>query len=128
MTLVASLLVSLAAVYASTLLWLLVGFKRACRRRVELDDRAATPMVSVIVPARTPVVEVQKPIREAAGELLQELSVFDIYRGAGLDEGQKSVSLHLVFRSDDRTLGAEEVESLQNAVIASLKDCGFPLR
>jgi len=52
MTLVASLLVSLAAVYASTLLWLLVGFKRACRRRVELDDRAATPMVSVVVPAR----------------------------------------------------------------------------
>ncbi len=84
--------------------------------------------VSVLVPARTPVAEVQKPIREAAGELLQELSVFDVYRGAGLEDDQKSVSLHLVFRSDERTLGAEEVESLQNAVIASLKERGFPLR
>ncbi len=45
--------------------------------------------------------------REAAGALLREARVFDVYRGEQVGEGRKSVAIHLSFQSPERTLTEE---------------------
>ncbi len=59
-------------------------------------------------------------IREAAGEALREVRVFDVYRGEQLGEGRKSVALHLAFQAPDRTLTDDEVATLRDAIVAAL--------
>jgi phenylalanyl-tRNA synthetase beta chain len=59
-----------------------------------------------------------------SSELLQEVSLFDVYRGKGVDDGHKSLALSLTFRSDERTLEAAEVDS-QMDVIRSVLEKDF---
>lgn len=42
--------------------------------------------------------------------LLQSVELFDVYRGKGVDDGKKSLAIHLTFQADDRTLEAKEVD------------------
>ena len=48
--------------------------------------------------------------REAAGSVLQEVRIFDIYRGNGIDSGRKSVALGLILQDSSRTLTDEEAD------------------
>ncbi len=70
-----------------------------------------------------PLAAVEAAIRDAAGEWLEEVTVFDEFRGPPLAEGSKSVALRLTFRAPDHTLTNEEVaphrERIINAVIAA---------
>lgn len=52
--------------------------------------------------------------------LLQELRVFDVYRGEGLEENQKSIALGLILRAFDRTLGDEDVTGVITTVLDHL--------
>lgn len=54
----------------------------------------------------------EESLRNAGGELLREARVFDVYKGAPIPPGQKSVAITLRFQSNDRTLKDEEVEEL----------------
>ncbi|MCU0759098.1 MAG: phenylalanine--tRNA ligase subunit beta [Steroidobacteraceae bacterium] len=60
------------------------------------------------------------PIRErvtfVATGLLKDLRVFDIYRGAGVEPGRKSVALGLIFQDNSRTLTDEDVDRLMQAI------------
>ncbi|MBD7995867.1 hypothetical protein H9639_11215 [Arthrobacter sp. Sa2CUA1] len=47
-------------------------------------------------------------MREGAGELLEDIALFDVYAGKGIDEGHKSLAFALRFRAADRTLTADE--------------------
>ena len=49
-------------------------------------------------------------IRRGAKGLLKEVSLFDIYTGAGIPEGKKSVAFNLTLRADDRNLTAQEAD------------------
>jgi phenylalanyl-tRNA synthetase beta chain len=84
--------------------------------------------VSVVVPERTEARELERLVREAAGGLLRRVTVFDVYQGKGVPAGKKSLSLHLVFRSDERTLAARDVEALERGVVERLARAGYPLR
>lgn len=84
--------------------------------------------LSLLAPKREPVRNLEEIAYRAGGELLKSVKVFDIYQGKGLEEDQKSVSLNLVFRSDEGTLSAEEIEALQNSVIEAFSQAGFPIR
>lgn len=55
---------------------------------------------------------VEGVLRNAGGELLREARVFDVYKGAPIPAGQKSVAIALRFQSNERTLKDEEVEDL----------------
>ena len=56
----------------------------------------------------------------AAGEMLSALDCFDVYRGAGLPEGCKSLAISLILQDFSRTLAEEEVEALVQRVIAAV--------
>jgi phenylalanyl-tRNA synthetase beta chain len=50
-------------------------------------------------------------IRRAAGPLLRDAALFDIYRGAPLAPGEKSLAYRLTFQHPDRTLTEAEVDA-----------------
>src|SRR5579859_737309 len=54
--------------------------------------------------------------REAAGSLLQEVRIFDIYRGPGIDSGRKSVALGLILQDSSRTLTDEDADGAMQRV------------
>jgi phenylalanyl-tRNA synthetase beta chain len=58
-------------------------------------------------------------VKEAAGEILEEISLFDVYEGSQVAEGHKSVAFALRFRASDRTLSADEVAQARNLAIAA---------
>ena len=60
--------------------------------------------------------------REAAGELLREARVFDVYRGDQVGAGRKSVAIHLAFQSPERTLTEEEATEARGRIIAALAE------
>jgi phenylalanyl-tRNA synthetase beta chain len=57
-----------------------------------------------------------------ASTLLQSLRVFDVYRGAGVETGRKSVALGLIFQDISRTLTDDDVERLMAAIVADLRE------
>jgi len=56
-------------------------------------------------------------VDRAAGSLLREFRLFDVYRGAGIETGCKSFAIGLIFQDDSRTLGDADVDRLVAAVI-----------
>lgn len=70
-----------------------------------------------------------KRAAEGVSELLDELELFDVYRGKGVEEGHKSLAIHMVFRSDERTLEAKEVDDELEKIREVLKkDFGATMR
>ncbi|MBX6420429.1 MAG: phenylalanine--tRNA ligase subunit beta [Nevskia sp.] len=59
-------------------------------------------------------------VREAGGLLLQSVRLFDIYRGAGLPEGHKSMALGLIFQDRSRTLNEAEIDAAVANIIAGV--------
>ncbi|WP_373018941.1 phenylalanine--tRNA ligase subunit beta [Thiomicrorhabdus sp.] len=60
-------------------------------------------------------------VMNVESEILQSVEIFDIYRGQGIDQDQKSVALTLKIQHADRTLQDEEVDALVELVLASAK-------
>lgn len=60
-------------------------------------------------------------IRENAGELLQQIQVFDVFTGSKLGEGKKSVAISLTYRHQERTLTDEEVAGVTEKAVAALQ-------
>lgn len=76
---------------------------------------AATQDLSLVVDSEVPAGAVLAAVREGAGELLEHISLVDDYRGKGLEEGQKSLTFALRFRSNERTLTAAEATEAKEA-------------
>jgi len=60
--------------------------------------------------------------RDAAGSLLRDLQLFDVYRGQGIDSGKKSLALGLIFQTLSSTLTDDEVEQAVRRVLAQLRE------
>lgn len=90
---------------------------------------AVTRDIAVLVDAAITVGMLEGCIRTAAKGLLKEVSLFDIYNGANLPAGKKSVAFNLVLRADDRSLTAQEADDEVKLVLESLeKAFGAALR
>jgi phenylalanyl-tRNA synthetase beta chain len=84
--------------------------------------------IAVIVPGELPASRVEEAVRAGGGGLLGSLSVFDLYRGEQVGEGNKSLALRLEFRAADRTLTDEEVAERRTAIERELESIGGRLR
>ena len=78
----------------------------------------ATQDVALVVDAHVPAAEVESALREGAGELLESLRLFDVYRGEQVGEGKASLAYALRFRAPDRTLTVEEATAAREAAVA----------
>ncbi|WP_150306654.1 phenylalanine--tRNA ligase subunit beta [Planctomonas psychrotolerans] len=79
---------------------------------------AATQDLSLVVPIVIAAGDVLDTIVEGAGELLEHARLVDDYRGAGVEEGEKSLTFALRFRAPDRTLTAAEATASKSAAVA----------
>lgn len=77
--------------------------------------------IAVVVDAEVEAGALLNAIRNTAGELLEELNVFDVYTGSKLGENKKSVALSLVYRHKERTLTDEEITSVHGQVVSMLE-------
>ncbi|WFP15607.1 phenylalanine--tRNA ligase subunit beta [Citricoccus muralis] len=80
---------------------------------------ATTQDVALVVDADIAAAQVQQTLATAAGELLEEIALFDVYQGPGVDEGKKSLAFSLRFRAADRTLTADEASEARAAATAA---------
>ena len=78
--------------------------------------------LSVLCDETLTVAEVEEVMTAAAGKLLRNIKLFDIYRGTGVPEGKKSVAFSLELRADDRTLTDTDSEGVVTKVLAALKE------
>ena len=90
---------------------------------------AVTRDIAVVCDEAVTVGALTDCIRRGAKGLLKEVVLFDIYRGASLGEGKKSVAFNLTLRADDRSLTSEEADADVHAVLALLEsELGARLR
>jgi phenylalanyl-tRNA synthetase beta chain len=78
----------------------------------------ATQDVALVVGAAVPAASVQAALTAGAGGLLEEVRLFDVYTGAQLGEGEKSLAYTLRFRAPDRTLTAAEATAARDGAVA----------
>ena len=77
--------------------------------------------LALLVPVGTTVADVERVIRSAAGEMLEELDLFDQYTGAGVEDGYRSLAWRLTFRHADRTLRDKEIEARKGRILSTLQ-------
>lgn len=78
--------------------------------------------VAVLVPVSVKAKEVLGKIHLAAGDLIYNIDLFDIYEGNNLPEGKKNLAFHIAFQAQDRTLAPTEIDDLQNKIIKALEE------
>ena len=83
---------------------------------------AVTRDIAIVCDESVTVGQAQDVITKAGGKLLRNVRLFDIYRGANLGEGKKSLAFSLSLRADDRTLTDEDSESTISKILTALKD------
>lgn len=74
--------------------------------------------VAVVVDAAVPAETVRAALADGAGELLEAISLFDVFAGAQVGEGRKSMAFSLRFRAGDRTLTEDEASAARDAAVA----------
>ena len=73
-------------------------------------------------------IDVERAIRASAGELLVDLSLFDVFRGRSVGEGRRSLAFRLRLQADDRTLTDSDITGVQQAVVGAVVALGAVLR
>ena len=90
---------------------------------------ATTQDLSITAPAEVPEAEVAALIRRGAGELLESLTLFDVYSGPQVGDGKRSLTYHLSFRAADRTLSDETLAKLRKKIVGGLeRELGASIR
>ncbi|MGH8826161.1 MAG: phenylalanine--tRNA ligase subunit beta, partial [Jiangellaceae bacterium] len=79
----------------------------------------ATQDVALVVDESVPAADVASALRAGAGDLLESVRLFDVYSGAQVGKGRKSLAYALRFRSSERTLTAEETTVARDAAVAA---------
>lgn len=89
---------------------------------------AVTRDISMVMKRDVLVGSIEQVIREKGGEHLESYKLFDVYEGAQIEDGYKSVAYSITFRAADHTLEDKEVSEAVNRILKALGDMGIELR
>lgn len=78
--------------------------------------------LAVIVDEKISAQAILKNVRESAGVLLTDLALFDVYQGANLEAGKKSIAFGVTLQDPSRTLQDEDVNPVIDRIVASLRE------
>jgi phenylalanyl-tRNA synthetase beta chain len=78
--------------------------------------------IAVIVDEKISADDIVKTVAAAAPDLINDVRIFDIYRGPGIEAGLKSVALGLILQETSRTLTDEDADSAMTAVVQELEN------
>ena len=84
--------------------------------------QASNRDLSFVCDEAVTIAQAEEVITAAAGKLLQNIRLFDIYRGTGVAEGCKSLAFSMELRADDRTLTDTDCEGVMNKVLTALQE------
>ena len=98
----------------------------ASREPVTYRDVITYPAIrqdlAVVVDESVEAGAVVAAAREAAGDELREIRVFDVYRGEPVPAGRKSVAFSVAFQSPERTLADDDAVRLRGAIVDALRE------
>ena len=89
---------------------------------------AVTRDISMVVPKEILVGQIEEVIAAKGGKHLESYALFDLYEGAQIKEGFKSVAYSIVFRAKDKTLEDAEVTAAMERILNALEGMGIELR
>lgn len=89
---------------------------------------AAARDISMVVPKEVLAGDIEKVFDEKGGALLEQYDLFDVYEGAQIKPGYKSLAYSLTFRAKDRNLLEEDITGAMNKIVAALEAMGAELR
>lgn len=96
----------------------------AASRRATMQPISPFPAVkedlAVVVDEAVTAEQVAQAIRQAGGNLLQDVTLFDVYRGKQIPAGKKSLAYSLTYQAMDKTLKDADVEKVRRRIIARL--------
>lgn len=84
--------------------------------------------ISMVVPKEILVGQIEAVIAQRGGKILESYQLFDIYEGAQIKEGFKSVAYSITFRAKDRTLEESDVAAAMKKILNGLEGLGIELR
>ncbi len=82
---------------------------------------ASTRDIAVVVDMQTTAAALEACIRKAAGAILEDVRLFDIYQGTNIPDGKKSMAYSMILRAQDRTLTDEECDNAMRSAIDALQ-------
>ena len=77
--------------------------------------------IAILVNSEISLQTLESTIRAAAGELLIDLWLFDVYQGANVPDGQRSLAFALIWQDDSQTLSDEAVKMVTDQVVTALR-------
>ncbi|MGH3965549.1 MAG: phenylalanine--tRNA ligase subunit beta, partial [Pseudonocardiaceae bacterium] len=107
---------------------------RTCATELDLDALPLTELrpapvvspyppvlqdVALVVDVAVPAADLTATLRRGAGELLEDVRLFDVYTGDQIGEGKRSLAFALRFRAPDRTLTVAEASTARDAAVAA---------
>ena len=105
---------------------------RALRRPLQASRVSRYPSSDVdlafVVPDEIPADQLLDAVANGAGELLEEIRLFDVYRGQGVDAGSRSLAVRVRLCSQDTTLSDAALSDARDAMIAAASGIGAQLR
>ncbi|HEY0811197.1 MAG TPA: phenylalanine--tRNA ligase subunit beta, partial [Longimicrobiales bacterium] len=99
------------------------GLQRARTKYQEVPQYPAIEQdMALLVPEALASEVIENSVRAAAGELLEHVEPFDLYRGKGIPEGTRSIAYRLRFRAPNRTLTDAEADAAVKRILSKLKE------
>ena len=89
---------------------------------------AVTRDISMVMPKEILVGQIEDIIEKKGGAYLESYALFDIYEGAQIKPGFKSVAYSIVFRAKDKTLEDADVTAAMERILKALEEMGIELR
>ena len=89
---------------------------------------AITRDLSLVCADEVPVGDLQAAMKNAVGNILEQITLFDVYKGEQIAAGMKSVSFSIRMRSHEGTLTDEQADAAMKRVLKALKEHGATLR
>lgn len=89
---------------------------------------AVTRDISMVVPKDILVGQIEAVITQRGGKILESYSLFDIYEGAQIKPGYKSIAYTITFRAKDRTLADTDITAAMKKILNGLQSLGIELR
>ena len=89
---------------------------------------AVTRDLSLVVPHAVLAGQIEEIFDQRGGNILESYQLFDIYEGAQIEKGFKSMAYSLVFRHHDKTLEESEITAAMKKILNGLTDLGIELR
>ena len=82
----------------------------------------------MVVPKGVLVGQIESMLLQRGGKYLESFELFDLYEGAQIQEGFKSVAYSVVFRAPDKTLEEADVTAVMKKILNGLESLGIKLR